>query len=204
MSIPHEGSPAERNARTVRAYESYAVQYAQSTAPEPGRPPSRHLQRLIDTVAPGASVLEVGSGPGWEADQLEAHGLRVHRTDVTQAFLELQRQRGREAARLDVITDALGGPYDAVVAMCVLQHVDRSLIPLVLMKVAAALRPPGVFLTSVRAGAGELWEGEYHTVLWDAAGFAGELGRAGLTTVWRDRTTEPEGQWLTFLATRGG
>lgn len=200
MSDPHPGSPAEHNARTVRAYESSASRYAESTAVDPERPLSRHLRRLIDVLPAAGTVLEVGSGPGWEADLLEAHGLRVRRTDVTESFLELQRLRGVSAERLDVIADDLGGPYDAVMAMCVLQHVDRSLIPAVLAKVSAALRPAGVFVASVREGSGEAWEGEYHTVLWDRAGFEAALSSAGLETTWVDRTVEPEGAWLTFLA----
>lgn len=202
MSEPHLGPAAEHNARTVRAYESSAAGYAESTAVEPGRPLSPHLRRLIDLLPTGGTVLEVGSGPGWEADLLETHGLRVRRTDVTESFLELQRLRGARAERLDVIADELGGPYDAVMAMCVLQHVDRSLIPGVLAKIAAALRPGGAFVVSVREGSGEVWEGDYHTVLWDRAGFAAALTSAGLGSTWVDRTVEPEGPWLTFLAVR--
>ncbi len=83
----------------------------------PGR-----LARLAEAV-PGGHVLEIGSGPGWDADQLEEAGLTVRRTDITQAFIDQQRARGRQVDRLDAINDDLGGPYDAVVALHVLQHV---------------------------------------------------------------------------------
>ena len=119
MPGPDVDSPEARNARTVRAYETYAPRYAESTAVDPGRPLSAHLQRLIDVVPAGGAVLEIGSGPGWEADLLEARGLHVRRTDVAESFLQLQRRRGKAAAKLDVIADELGGPYDAVMAMLV-------------------------------------------------------------------------------------
>ena len=203
MPEPGVDSPELRNARTVRAYESYAPRYSESTAADPSRPLSDHLVRLIDALPSGGTVLEIGSGPGWEADLLESRGgLRVRRTDVAESFLELQRRRGRTAEKLDVISDELGGPHDAVMAMCVLQHVDRSLIPSVLHKISSALRPGGSFLVSIRGGAGEAWEGEYHTVLWDRVSFESALSAADLTTSWIDQTSEPEGLWLTFLAQR--
>lgn len=77
-------------------------------------------------------------------------------------------------------------------AMCVLQHVDRSLISSVLNKIAAALRPGGPFLVSVREVAGDLWEGDGHTVLWDRASFEAALSIAGLNNAWVDSTSEPE------------
>jgi SAM-dependent methyltransferase len=204
VSDPRVESAAARNARTIRAYESSASQYAESTAVEAGRPPGAHLQRLIDVLPADGTVLEIGSGPGWEADLLEARGVHVRRTDATESFLELQRRRGAEAERLDVIRDELCGPYDAIMALCVLQHVDRSLVPGVLSKISAAIRPRGAFLASVRDGRGEAWEGEYHTVLWDKTSFSEALRSAGLDTAGVDRTVEPEGPWLTFLATRVG
>lgn len=204
MSDPRMESPAARNARTVRAYESSASRYAESTAVDVGRPLSPHLQRLIDVLPTDGTVLEIGSGPGWEADLLEARGVRVRRTDVTESFLELQRRRGAQAEKLDVITDELGGPYDAVMAMCVLQHIDRSLVPDVLSKISVATRSGGAFLVSVRDGKGDVWEGDYHTVLWDRPSFSSALSVAGFDTAWVARTVEPEGPWLTFLASRVG
>ena len=52
---------------------------------------------LIDLVtahAPeGAHVLEIGSGPGFDAAVLEERGFRVRRTDATAAFVEMLRAR---------------------------------------------------------------------------------------------------------------
>lgn len=202
MSKPDAASPDARNERTVRAYESYAPLYAEATVVDPSRPLSVHLSKLVDAVPAAATILEIGSGPGWEADLLEARGLRLRRTDVTARFLDLQRRRGKAVEKLDVLTDELGGPHDAVMAMCVLQHIERSLIPSVLRRIFAALRPGGVLLVSVRDGRGDLWEGDYYTVRWDRASFESALSAAGMTTEWAETTREPEGVWLTFLARR--
>jgi predicted TPR repeat methyltransferase len=82
-----------------------------------------------------------------------------------------------------VIADDLGGPYDAVLAMCVLMRVGRGQIDAVLRKVAGALRPGGAFLVSVREGSGEV-SGDYHTCFWSRAGFAERLAAAGLRLAW--------------------
>ncbi|WP_374999503.1 class I SAM-dependent methyltransferase [Aeromicrobium sp. CTD01-1L150] len=197
-----ESSP---NARTVESYERIAVDYAQETAG--ALVLSGGLTRLAEAV-PSGHALEVGSGPGWDADFLEEAGLTVRRTDLTEAFIELQRARGQEVGRLDVIHDDLGGPYDAVVTLHVLQHVEPHDLNAVLVKVAGALRPDGRFLVSVPLGAGAGWEVggsgcRYYRSLWSEAEFVTALAGAGLRSEWTQRSV-PEGEtgWLCVLARR--
>ena len=125
----------------------------------------------------GARVLEVGSGTGRDADYLEARGAHVRRTDATPAFVALQAERGKHAERLDMLSDDLGGPYDAVLALCVLIHVERARTDAVLRRIADAAR--GVVLISVREGEGER-SGECHMTYWSRDAFAARLARAGL------------------------
>lgn len=121
------------NERTVESYELIAEDYARQT--EDGHVLSAGLTQLAERV-PGGHVLEIGSGPGWDADSLEAAGLTVRRTDITQAFIDLQLARGKAVDRLDVIKDELGGPYDGVVSLHVLQHVEPDDFQVVLSKIA--------------------------------------------------------------------
>jgi SAM-dependent methyltransferase len=188
------------NRRTIQSYEHIARGYADSTRPEDSYTGDAGLRRLTDVVGVGGQVLELGSGPGWDADLVESRGVSVRRTDITQAFLDLQRERGKRVERLDLISDELGGPYDGVMALCVVQHIGRELVPGVLIRVATALRPNGIFLVSVREGFGERWEGEYHTVLWDRPRFSAALAAAGMAAEWVGRTVYSEGPWLTFTA----
>lgn len=191
------------NARTIESYEQIAGDYARETAGAGVL--SGGLTRLAETV-PAGHALEIGSGPGWDADALEEAGLTVRRTDITQAFIEVQRDRGKEVDRLDAINDDLGGPYDAVVTLHVLQHVERDGLPAVLAKVAGALRPGGRLLVSIPLGAGEGWEvGEsgspYYRALWTEAGFIAALARAGLQSEWTERSVHhEESGWLCVLA----
>lgn len=197
-----DGSP---NARTVESYELIADDYARETAGAGVL--SFALTRLAETV-PGGHVLEIGSGPGWDADRLEEAGLTVLRTDITQAFIDLQRARGKDVERLDAINDDLGGPYDAVVALHVLQHVEPDDLPAVLAKVAGALHPGGRFLVSIPLGQGAGWQvGEsgspYYRALWSGAEFTAALAQAGLEPEWTERSVEDEETgWLCVLAQR--
>jgi 2-polyprenyl-3-methyl-5-hydroxy-6-metoxy-1,4-benzoquinol methylase len=193
------------NARTVESYEVIADQYARDT--QDSHVLSGGLTRLAETM-PGAQVLEIGSGPGWDADDLEEAGLTVRRTDITQGFIDFQRSRGKEVERLDAINDDLGGPYDAVVTLHVLQHMEPDDLELVLAKVANALRPSGRFLVSIPLGEGSGFEiGEsgkkYYRALRTEADFIAALARAGLTAEWTERPNqEEETGWLCLLAER--
>ena len=195
------GSP---NARTVESYEEIAADYARETTG--ARVLSGGLTRLAEVV-PAGHVLEIGSGPGWDADALEEAGLKVRRTDITEAFIDFQQARGKQVDRLDAINDDLGGgPYDAVVALHVLQHVEPSDLSAVLAKVAGALRPGRPFLVSIPLGEGAGWEvGEsgssYYRALWSEADFIAALGEVGLEPEWTERSVQhEESGWLCVLA----
>ncbi len=125
---------------------------------------------------------------------------KVRRTDPTQAFLDLQAERGKYGERLNLLTDVLGGPYDAILAICVLIHIERTATDRVLRKVRRALRPGGAFLTAVWAGTGQT-DGRYHTTYWSRSAFAARLTAAGLTVEWDSCRVARGGKTLlTFLA----
>ena len=188
--------------RTIQSYENYADRYDAAVGQIPNPNDQAALRRLVEIAGIGSLVLEVSSGPGRDADFLETLGVKVLRTDATRRFLELQAARGRHGDLLDIMTDALGGPYDAVVALCVLIHIPRVEIDRVLAKVAASLRPGGAFLVSMRDGDGEA-SGEYHTVYWLRDPFTARLESAGLSVVWDEFSIDCDGDpWNTFLAVK--
>ena len=187
---------------TISYYECSAREYAKEITPLPPEPRAAALDRLMALVRPGGVVLEVGSGTGRDADYVEWLGATVRRTDAARAFADIQAERGERVALLDVVADDLGGPYDAVLAMCVLMHVGHGHIDPVLRKVTAALRPAGAFLVSVREGQGES-TGPARMAFWSRAEFADLLARAGLGVEWDDHHVDGDGDaWITFLARR--
>jgi 2-polyprenyl-3-methyl-5-hydroxy-6-metoxy-1,4-benzoquinol methylase len=194
---------SEPTRRTAASYDEGVEDYARET--RSGEPVLLTGLTALAEAVPAGRVLEIGSGPGWDADWLEDAGLSVRRTDVTDGFIAFQRGRGKQVDPLDVIADDLGGPYDAIVALHVLQHVPSTELPAVLAKVAGALRPEGCFLVSIPRGEGEGWEtgesgSQYYRALHTKNEFLGLLRAAGLEPEWTDQARDEESGWLCVLA----
>lgn len=197
------------NRRTVEGYDACAAEYAFMTAP--GKSPYGFgaVERFCDRVGTGGQVLELASGPGWDADEMEARGLTVRRTDASTGFIAEQAGRGKTVERLDMLTDDYGGPWDGVVALYVLQHIDRDRLEGVIDRVVAALKPGGVFLTSFQEGAGEHVEHgnegrTYQVVQWSAETMLDLLARVGLEVEWRHSFEGDRHHWSLLIARRPG
>jgi 2-polyprenyl-3-methyl-5-hydroxy-6-metoxy-1,4-benzoquinol methylase len=193
------------NDATIKSYESCAEGYAETTRGELSGVRAAMFDAFVQSLDPGASVLEIGSGPGWDADRLEAHGIRVQRTDVTLGFIEYQSRRGKSITRLDVINDDIQDRYDGILCLYVLQHIARPLMDEVLAKFSRALYVGGAVLIGLREGSGDVREvgassGVYHITLWPQREFIDRLARAGLLTEQRRTFSGSEGEWLLVLA----
>ena len=197
---PSRVPPTSR--RTIRYYEHSADEYSRAVSTHPPRSMASALRRSVKHVPRGGLVLEIGSGPGRDADFVESLGVSVRRTDATRAFRDAQQARGRHVERLNVLTDPLGGPYDAIIAICVLIHIERTEMDRVLAKIKKALRPGGAFLVAVWEGTGEK-AGDYYMTYWSRAAFAARLAAAGLRVEWDSRRVDSDGDvCLTFIARR--
>jgi SAM-dependent methyltransferase len=148
----------------LAAYQADAAAYA---AGMPALPDN--LRRLLDAfaarVGDGGRVLEIGSGPGRDALELETRGLVVRRTDITPAFVALLRASGHQADVLDPLVDDLGvpaGAYDGVWCNAVLLHLAREEMPVVLARLRAVTRPGGTLAVSLKEGDGEGWSTHGH------------------------------------------
>ncbi|MBR3190420.1 methyltransferase domain-containing protein [Bosea sp. (in: a-proteobacteria)] len=203
-----EASRSASNTSTLAGYEGCADEYAETTAPKPETDDQPALVELLKVLEPASRLLEIGSGPGWDADWLEERGLVVRRTDGAESFVQLQASRGRRAERLDVIGDPLGGPYDGIIALHVLQHIERELLPPVFTRIAEAIRVGGVFLLALREGQGESAEigskgNEYYVALWPRAEIIAILDTLGFDLRWSHSFEGREGRWLTALFRKG-
>ncbi len=114
------------NNRTLQSYENCAYQYAASVSKDPAQQFKEAIQQMVDVAGKGGTILEVGSGPGWDADFVESLGVTVRRTDATVAFRDFQEKRGKKIEPLNILTDDFGGLYDGIMAFYVLQHIDRN------------------------------------------------------------------------------
>lgn len=192
------------NRRTLDDYERSARDYLAKVDSTPSPLGAAALRRLAAVVAPGNRVLEIGSGPGWDADYLETLGIAVHRTDATAAFRDIQAERGKCCDPLDVLTDELPGPHDGIAMLYVLQHFARDELPGVLRKLARGLRDGGALLLSYAEGTEDHWErtadGEYRVVHWTRADFDDHLQQEGLVVDWEQAFQGKDWPWRIVLA----
>jgi SAM-dependent methyltransferase len=192
------------NGRTVAAYENYARRYAANVSPQPSESGALALRRLADMLPSGGHALDIGSGPGWDADFLQELGVRLHRTDVTKSFRDFRAERGQRVDALNVLTEQIAETYDGILMLCVLQHFERTELDGVLHKLGNALRDQGAMLLSHPVGAGEFWEhtasGDYRVVKWSSAALDQRLRRSGFVVTWDESEDGDEGPWRTVLA----
>lgn len=196
---------ASCNRTTIASYEGCALDYARSTKPKPGSDDNPALRRFLESLPPSGRVLEIGSGPGWEADWLEDRGVSVRRTDAATTFVEFQKARGANAELLDVVADELGGPYAGVIALYVFQHIDRPRLSHVLAKASRALAAGGTFLFSLREGSRDIVDlgdaGDTYLIAeWEKSALDPILRGLGLAELWSASFRDADGQWLAILA----
>jgi SAM-dependent methyltransferase len=198
---------SEARARTIAAYQADAAAYAAGTAAVP-ESMARDLDEFASRVGAGGRVLEIGSGPGRDAGELEARGLLVRRTDVTPAFVDLIRAAGHDADVLDPLTDDLGGPYDGVWANAVLLHLSREELPVVLARLHAATVPGAMLFASLKEGDGEAWSthgrvsAPRHFTFWREAPLRKAFAGAGWRVAAVRHTRGSRDDWLDVYAER--
>ncbi|MER7249102.1 class I SAM-dependent methyltransferase [Kribbella sp. NPDC000426] len=192
---------ATDNEVTLSAYEQAADKFRESI---PTAANDTLIDLLAERIGPGARVLEIGSGTGRDALELERRGFVVRRTDATQAFIDMMRADGYAVDRLNALTDDFGGPYDAVFADAVFLHFDRPDLAQVLRKAA---RAAGVLAFATREGKGEEWSDRHldlprHFVMWQEDALRELLKSTGWEVQRLDRGEGKFGMWFYVLATR--
>ena len=201
---------------TVGAYDTHAEAYRHGTLALPAEVADA-ITAFAAAVGPRGRVLEIGSGSGRDAAALEVAGLDVRRTDISRGFVELMRSSGQQADLLDPLVDDLddpqrpGTPYDGVWANACLLHVDRTDLPVVLARLAAATRPGGVLGLWLKEGDGEGWSthgfvgAPRHFVYWREPALREVLDAAGwdVDEVRHKPGNRPRGEaWLDLRAVR--
>jgi SAM-dependent methyltransferase len=192
------------NAVTLATYEQAAERF-RASIPNTAHGPLLEIFELLGThLQPGATVLELGSGTGRDALELEGLGYRVRRTDGASSFVEMMRADGQQADQLNALTDEFGGPYDLVFADAVFLHFDRDQLAKVLNKASKAA---GLLAFSIREGEGDEWSYRHldlprHITKWQEPALRQLLANCGWTPISVLRGQTPVGGWLYVLAQR--
>ena len=129
--------------------EAYAARGDRTDASDP-------LRAFLARLAPGAHVLDLGSGDGRHSAAMIEAGFEVTPLDGSAGLAAIASRRlGRpvRVARFDEIADVEA--FDAIWAHASLLHVPRDAIAGILSRLHRALKPGGRLFASFKAGGAE-------------------------------------------------
>ncbi|MEM6823913.1 MAG: class I SAM-dependent methyltransferase [Pseudomonadota bacterium] len=140
------------DAQTLAVYAAKVEDYAAFPISETQE---RSLARFLEGLPAGASLLDLGCGPGRQAARMVAAGHSVSAIDAAPEFVEAARARGVAArvAGFDDLTEVQA--YDGIWASFSLLHAPRYALPGYLSAIARALKPEGRLFLGMKLGQGE-------------------------------------------------
>ena len=183
--------PAEQTDFRERLYSSYVSTFKGTPVQPSTDPDLRH--HIVSHLPAGrdARILDLGCGPGDLVALLGSEGYRdVTGIDGSAEQVAAAHARGlvnvRQADAVEFLAE--GGPFDAIVAIDVLEHFDEPGVLRLLDAIAAALAPGGR-LVMRSANAGSPFFGRYrygdltHGIAFTASSVRQVLGATGFTDV---------------------
>jgi SAM-dependent methyltransferase len=206
MTDPRDAAPTamiDPVDATLAAYQDGAARYAEAR-----NPPAAALAAFLDqlaSIAGDGEILEIGSGPGLDADYLETRGVRVTRTDATPAFIHMMRAAGHGARLLDIRSDPLGGPYQGVLADAVLLHLSRPQFVDAVRRARRAVLLGGALAMTLKEGDGDGWSHRRlgmprHFTYWREPQLRDALTAAGWSEISVEHVPGQTEPWLYVLA----
>lgn len=190
------------------AYDQLVTIYAQANhTPLDGKLLAL-AERLVQRLAPGERLLDVGCGTGRDLAWFTGRGLRAVGVDLSagmlafaQAHLETPR-----LAQMDMLH--LGfppGSFAGLWSCASLLHLSKTAAPLALAAFRQVLRPGGALALSIQGGQGETWEPAYGTPIerffarYTSEEMAALLVAAGFQVEQIIESAERDRHWISYL-----
>lgn len=195
---------------TISTYDAIAADYAQ--VQQDRRALAGDLARFVRRLPPGAVVLDVGCGPGFDTAVLRQQALRAFGLDLSQGML----QAGREmlgprlpVAQADMRRLPVGAAsVDGIWALASLLHLPETAVGAALDDFRRVLRPRGTLYLSVKHGRGSRWvpsayghDRRRFFRYWTAAELDQRVTQAGFVVV-ESWATEGSDVWLCRIAVK--
>ena len=165
------------------------------------------IEKSIQTLKPGAKILEIGSAYGRDAKIIEEKGFYVEKTDATLDFVSILQEDDPSARVLNIITDEIDDTYDLILANAVLLHFDDNETKSTVKKIHAALNSNGTFSFTLKQGEGVAWQNNKDAALrfsnyWSEKDIVQLLTMAGFEDIdaWTDSSDDPHTTWIMIIA----
>lgn len=142
----------DRNSLNKKAYDLTARQYAGYTPGEDDPSMRAACRSTFIKALSGQDVVEIGCGPGVDANFLSALGLNVTATDFSEEFIEIVRERfpALRVHQMDMTKpDLPEGSYDGVYAFASFIHIPRVQAKNTLIGFRRLLRHNGILFMSL-------------------------------------------------------
>ena len=137
---------------TLAVYDAKAAEYANLMQ---DLPEQDQLRTFIGALPKGASVLDLGCGPGLAAGMMAKAGLKVVATDASPEMVALAGKIDGITARVAAFDDIEGEDiYDGVWANFSLLHAPRETMPNHLAALRVAMKPGGLLHIGMKTGTG--------------------------------------------------
>jgi 2-polyprenyl-3-methyl-5-hydroxy-6-metoxy-1,4-benzoquinol methylase len=181
-----------------RVYASYYTHTFASVNPHDDAAYRMHARILDQLLLPHlpasreADVIDIACGTGYAVHALRAAGYsRAHGIDLSDEQVQIAKSRGLPVERADLF-DHLSqrrAAYDAIIALDVLEHLDREELLRLFDLARASLRPGGKLIAKT-ANANSLLAARFryldftHEIIFTERSLRAALLAAGLEPVW--------------------
>src|SRR5215204_3819892 len=137
---------------TRNAYERYAEAYAHHRSDRSAMRP--YIERFVSLLPGGATVLDVGCGPGVDTGSLALRGVKTVGLDIAAAMLELAAPHtsGRVVQADQRCLPFAAATFDGVWANASFQHVGKADMCNVAAELGRVMRTGGVLWLTVPLG----------------------------------------------------
>lgn len=148
---------SERTERTRRSYDRLAVRYRERRRDRSAM--RAYLDAFCSRLPEGALVVDVGCGPGFDAAELRARGLRAIGLDRSWGMLRAGADEWPgPRVHADMGALPLRSGIDGLWVAASMLHVERADAPRVLTGFARALAPGGRLFLLLKGGSGADWD----------------------------------------------
>ena len=133
----------------VNSYEKYAHERA-SHSPDEFKVQERSEFLKFLEAEERETLLEIGCGPGWDAQFFQSQGIRVLAVDNTPTMVNLTAEKGIAAQVLDCYDlDQINERFDAVYTMNCLLHIPKQDFDRILLLISRRLKENGLMYIGI-------------------------------------------------------